>query len=139
MDQMDQMEQRSVVLFLRFRNLSKKAIHHELVGVLEENVVSYSNVMSVMVFCKDALLCQKSEEASSSSKDDGLDEMNEVILFALSDEPFSSVWQIARMICVPTNIVYRRLVDSLHFTVKHLHCVSHKLADSQKAYRVESS
>jgi hypothetical protein len=47
-----------------------------------------------------------SEEASSSPKDDGLDEVNEAILLALSDDPFSfvpSVRQIARKICIPKN------------------------------------
>jgi hypothetical protein len=38
------MEQRSVVIFLRLKSLSKKAIHHDLVAVLQENAVSYSSV-----------------------------------------------------------------------------------------------
>jgi hypothetical protein len=46
-------------------------------------------------FRKDVLLGLNSEETSSSPKDDGLDEVNEAILLALSDEPFSSVWQMA--------------------------------------------
>jgi hypothetical protein len=37
------MEKRGIVLFPRLRGLSKKAIHHELVAVLQENVVSYSS------------------------------------------------------------------------------------------------
>jgi hypothetical protein len=36
------MEQRSVVLFLRLKGLSRKAIHHELVDVLQKNAVSHS-------------------------------------------------------------------------------------------------
>jgi transposase len=44
MDEMDEMEQRSVVLSLRLNDFSKKAIHHELVAVLQENAISYSNV-----------------------------------------------------------------------------------------------
>jgi carbamoylphosphate synthase small subunit len=42
---MDQMEQRSVVLFLRLKGLSKTAIHihDELVAVLQENAVSHSS------------------------------------------------------------------------------------------------
>jgi hypothetical protein len=62
-----------------------------------------------------------SHHQPSSPKDDDLDEVNEAILLALSDEPFSSGRQIARMICVPTaaETVYCRLVDSLHFKVRH--------------------
>jgi hypothetical protein len=36
------MEQRSIVLFLRLKGLSKMAIHYKLVAVLQENAVSYS-------------------------------------------------------------------------------------------------
>jgi hypothetical protein len=45
MDEMDEMEQRNIVLFLRLKVLSKKAIHHELVAMLQENAVSHSSVM----------------------------------------------------------------------------------------------
>jgi hypothetical protein len=41
---MHEMEQRIAVLFLRLKGLSKKAIHHELVAVLQKNTVSYSSV-----------------------------------------------------------------------------------------------
>jgi hypothetical protein len=33
----DEMEQKSVVLFLRLKDLSKKAIHYKLVAVLQES------------------------------------------------------------------------------------------------------
>jgi hypothetical protein len=42
--EMNRMQQRSAVLFLRLKGLSKKAIHHELVAVLQENAVSCSSV-----------------------------------------------------------------------------------------------
>jgi hypothetical protein len=41
---MDQMEQKSVVLFLQLKDFFKKAIHHKLVAVLQKNAVSYSSV-----------------------------------------------------------------------------------------------
>jgi hypothetical protein len=99
---------------MRLKSLSKKVIHHELVAMLQENAFSYSNMMR---FCRDAILALSSEQISSSPKDDRLDEMNEAILLALSDEPFSSIQQIIRRIFVPESTVYRRLVDSLHFKV----------------------
>jgi hypothetical protein len=133
---MYQIEQKSVVLFMRVTSLSKKATDHELVAVLQENAVSY---LSATRFSKKAVLGLNSEDVSSSPNDDGLDEVKEVILLALSDEPFSSIQQIARRICVPKSIVSRRLADSLPFAIRHLHWVPHKLSDSQKATRVESS
>jgi hypothetical protein len=86
------MEQRSVVLFLRLKGVSKKAIYRELVAVLYQNAVSDS---SVTRFSREAILGLNSEETSSSPKDDNLDEVNKAILLALSDEPSSSEWQIA--------------------------------------------
>jgi hypothetical protein len=71
------MEQRNVVLFLRFKGLSKKAIQHELVAVLQENAVSYS---IVTIFCREAIFGLNLEDALSSPKDDGLDEVKEAIL-----------------------------------------------------------
>jgi hypothetical protein len=123
-------------LFLRLKALSIKLIHRELVAVLQENDVSYS---SVTRFCRKVILGLNSREVSSLPKNDGIDEMNEAILLALSDESFSSGQQIARGICVPKSTVYRRFVDSLHFTVRHLHSVRHKLSDSQKARSAEPS
>jgi hypothetical protein len=38
------MEQKSVVLFLRLKDLSKKVIHHKLVAVLKKNAISYSSM-----------------------------------------------------------------------------------------------
>jgi hypothetical protein len=59
---MDQMEQRSIVLFLRLEGLSEKDIDRELVVVLLENAVSYSRVTR---FCKEAILGLNSEDISS--------------------------------------------------------------------------
>jgi hypothetical protein len=109
----------------------EKDIHHDLVAVLQDNPVSYSGVAR---FCNEAIAGLDSEEVSSSSKDDGLDQVNEAILLALSDEPFSSIpsaHQRARRICVPKGTVYRRLVDSLHFRVKH----QTSSLDSSQAFR----
>jgi hypothetical protein len=114
----------------------EKAIYCELVAMLQENVVSCS---SVARFCREAILGVNSEEASSSPKDDYFNEVNEAILLALSGELFSSVRQTARRKCVPKSALYRRLVDSLHFTLRHLHLVFHKISDSQKATRLELS
>jgi hypothetical protein len=38
----DQMEQKSIVIFLRLKDILKKAIHDELIWMLQENAFSYS-------------------------------------------------------------------------------------------------
>jgi hypothetical protein len=97
--------------------------------VFQENAVS---CLIVRRFCKKVILSLNSKEASSSHKNDFLDKVNEAILLALSDEPCTSVLQIARRISIPKSIIYLWLVDSLYFTVSHIYWVSHKLSDSQK-------
>jgi hypothetical protein len=58
------MEQRRIVLLLRFKGLSRKAIHHELVALLQENAVSYS---SATRFCREAILSLNLKGASSAN------------------------------------------------------------------------
>jgi hypothetical protein len=80
-----------------------------------------------------------SEVASSSPKDEGLDEVNGAMLLALCEEPSSPLQQILRRICIPKGTISRRLVDSLHFTVRCLGWVPDKPSDSEKARQVELS
>jgi hypothetical protein len=77
--------ERSIVLFPRLNGLLRKSIHHKLVVVLEENVISYSSATKL---CREAILGVNSEAISSSPKDDSRDEFNETILLVLSNEPF---------------------------------------------------
>jgi hypothetical protein len=81
-----------------------------------------------------------SEKASSWPKDDGLDEVNEASLLALSDEPFllygrwpaENGFQNAQDI-LGLLILFLCISQS---DIRHLHWVSQKLSDSQKASRV---
>jgi hypothetical protein len=76
---MDQMEQWSVVLFLRLNGLSKKAICHELVALLQEHSISYP---SVIIFYSAGRLfwagIRKRPHQPLSPKDGGLGEVNEL-------------------------------------------------------------
>jgi hypothetical protein len=60
---MNQLEQRRVVLSLRLKDFSKKAIHYELVAVLQAKAVSYS---SMRIFCREVILDLNSEKALSA-------------------------------------------------------------------------
>jgi hypothetical protein len=71
-----------------------------------------------------AILGLMSEEASSSPKDDDLDEVNEAILLALSDEPFSCVFSVRQIADSPQDMRSKThsissVVDSLHFAIRH--------------------
>jgi hypothetical protein len=63
----------------------EKGIHPELVRALRENDISCSNVTR---FCRKPISGLDSKEASSSSNDDGFDELSEVFLMALPDKLF---------------------------------------------------
>jgi hypothetical protein len=121
---------------LRLEGFSNKVIHYEFVAVPHENDVSYSITTK---FCRQVISVLNSEATSSSLQGHRLDELNKVILLALSDGPRSSLWQIVCRICLSRSIGYRRLVDSLHFTLIHLHWVSYKLSESQKVRQDKSS
>jgi hypothetical protein len=74
---------------LRLEGFSNKVIHYELVVVPYENDISHSIVRK---FYREAISSLNSEGTSSSMQDNGLDEVNKVIILALSDEPCSSLW-----------------------------------------------
>jgi hypothetical protein len=134
----DQMEQRSVVHFLRLKGFSKTAIHHELVAVLQANAVSYS---SVTRFDRETKLVLNSKEVSSSPKDDGLDEVNKTILLTLSDEPFllSGRHPAGYAFQKALYIVGLSILCISQSGIRHRHSVPHKHSDSQKTSRVELS
>jgi hypothetical protein len=85
-------------LFIQENSSQQSYIQEELVAMLHENAISYLNVRR---FCREDILDLNLEEASSLPNDDDLNGVNEAILLALSDEPFSSVRQMrSKMHCI---------------------------------------
>jgi hypothetical protein len=62
----DQVEQRSVILSLRLKSLSKKAIHHELVAVRCCRRVRLVLECDGILLCREVMLDLNSEEDSSA-------------------------------------------------------------------------
>jgi hypothetical protein len=64
--------------------------------------------------------------------------VDEAILAALVEFPFSSVHELSRRICLPRSTVHPHwhLTQSLRFTVRHLRWVPHFLTVEQKQIRV---
>jgi hypothetical protein len=94
----------------------------------------------VISFCKMNLnlnlnLKPRIEDRGSTRKSRFLDyrqcnlEVFEIISFAL-------IHQIAQMIFIPPTIMFHRLKKLLHFVLKRLHSVHHRLSDLQKQARV---
>jgi hypothetical protein len=78
----------------------------------------------------------KTEEEEIGDHDRPLDE---AILKALADGPFSSLRELAQHTCISRTTVHRHLTCSLGFTAPDLRWVPHRLSPRQKAKRVAPS
>jgi hypothetical protein len=111
------MDQQSSALYLAKKDLSATAIHRDLEETLGPEAVVYSTVATRL---RTLGFRGKTEEEEISNRDQPLDEVDEVILKALADEPFSSVRELALHTCLYRTTVHRHLTCSLGFTVRHL-------------------
>jgi hypothetical protein len=99
-------------------------------GIIQIEIVSYKMMGTFLMISSQMEHCDNrelkraicSEPRGRAVVSGDLRNANEAILLVLSDESFSSVpsvRQITGMICVLNSTVYRRLVDSLHFAIRH--------------------
>jgi hypothetical protein len=58
--------------------------------------------------------------------------VDQAVLIALADYPFSSVRELSRLTCLPRAMVHRHLTDSLHFRIQHLRWIPHFWNPEQK-------
>jgi AraC-like DNA-binding protein len=124
------MNQRSIALYLAKKGLPATAINRALEETLGPEAVVYS---TMTMYFRTLSLRGKIEEEEIGDYDQLLDEVDEAILKALADEPFSSVRELARDTCLSRTTVHRHLTRSLGFTVRHLRWGPHRLAPGQKA------
>jgi hypothetical protein len=111
------------------------AIHDDLVRRLGKDAVVYSTVTK---YARSAQFSGRKEAASPEAPDVELSPVNEVILTALAEFPFSSVCELSRRICLPRSTLYRHwhVTQSLRFTVRHLRWVPQFLTAEQKQIRL---
>jgi DNA-binding MarR family transcriptional regulator len=124
------MDQRSIVVYLAKKGLSVRAIHRDLEETFGPEAVAYS---TVTMYLRTLSFRGKTEEEEIGDHDQPLDEIDEAILKALADEPFPSVRELARHMCLSRTMVHRHLTCSFGLTVRHLHWVPHWLSPGQKA------
>jgi hypothetical protein len=67
------------------------------------------------------------------------DSVDEAILKALTDNPFSSVPELSRLICLSRSTVHRRLTELPGFALRRLHWIPHRLSCDQTTIRVNGS
>jgi hypothetical protein len=127
------MDQKPIVLYLRMKGMALDAIHDGFVRTLGKDVVAYSTVTK---YAHSAQFSGRKEVTSPEAPDVERSTVDEAILTALAEFPFSSVRELSRRICLPRSTVHRHLTQSLLFTVRHLRWVPHFFTAEQKQIRV---
>jgi hypothetical protein len=128
------MDQKPIVLYLRMKGMALDAIHDDLVRTLGKDAVAYSTVTK---YARSAQVSGRNEAAPLEAPDVKRSPIDEAILTALAELPFSSVRELSRRICLPRSIVHQHLTQSLRFTVRRLQWVPHFLTEEQKQIRVQ--
>jgi hypothetical protein len=118
------MDHQPIVLYLRMKWMALDAIHDDLVRTLGKDAVTYSTVIK---YARSAQFSGRKEATSPEAPDVERGPVDEAIITALAEFPFSSVRELSRRICLPRSTVHRRrhLTQSLRFTVRHLRWVPH--------------
>jgi hypothetical protein len=108
------MDQKAIVLYLHMRGMSLNAIHEDLarLRVLGENAVAYSMVTK---YVRGENFPRKNDGPPFEPMTVEPAPVDQAIVTALADYPFSSVQEVSRLTCLPRSAVHRHPTDSLHF------------------------
>jgi hypothetical protein len=108
------MDQKPIVLYLRMKGmaLALDAIHDDFVPTPGKDAVAYS----MMTKCTHSAQFSGRKEATlPEAPDVEHSPVDEAMLRALAQFPFSSVRELSRRICLPRSTVHRHLTQSLRF------------------------
>jgi hypothetical protein len=108
------MDQQSIMMYLSLKTLDAGEIHNDLIATLKGGAKSYSTVTRYLR--KPSFLSPKTPPPSESPASI-LNESDETMFLALSEGPFASVGQLARMTHLFPSTVYGHLTHKLEFTV----------------------
>jgi hypothetical protein len=119
-------DQSSIYCYLNRKGFSAHGIHDELVQILCSDAIAYSTV--TFDLRASHWTARKEEQHSDPSPDD----IDNAILQALDQIPFTSVRELSKATCISIATVWQRLTRSLGFVVKHLHWAPHSLTEGQR-------
>jgi hypothetical protein len=104
-------------VFFHLKGLSVKTkdVHTEFVQVIESDAIAYSTVAK---YIWNDVIFQNEPEAKDRAEDQGFSMTNNAILEIFAMISFASIRQIVKMTFIPLTTVFRRLMKSLHFTLK---------------------
>jgi hypothetical protein len=92
------MDQKAIVLYLHMRGMSLDAIREDLVHVLGENAVAYSTVTK---YVRSEKFSPKNDGPPSRPMSVERGPVDQAILTALADHPFSSVRELSQLTSLP--------------------------------------
>jgi hypothetical protein len=110
------MDQQSIVMYLSLKGLNTVEIQNDLVATLKGEANSYGTVTYDLR--KPRIPNPQTPQPSESPI---LNESDESILLASSEEPFASVRQLARRTHQHSSTVYDRLTHKLEFTFQYFY------------------
>jgi hypothetical protein len=132
------MDQKPIVLYLQMKGMDLDAIHDDLVCTLGKDAVAYSTVTK---YARNAQFSGRKEATPPEAPNMERSPVDEAILTALAEFPFSSMRDLSRRIYLTRSTVHRHrhwhLMQSLRFTVRHLRWVPLFLTAEQKQIRVQ--
>jgi hypothetical protein len=111
------------------------AVHDDLGRTLGKDAVAYSIVTK---YVRSAHFSGRKEAAPPEAPDVERSPVDEAILTAFAEFPFSSVCKLSRRICLPRSTVDWHLMQSLRFTARRLRWVPHVLTAEQNRSRFGS-
>jgi hypothetical protein len=97
------MDQKVIVLYLRMRGMWLNAINEDVMYVLGENVVAYSTVTK---YVRSEKFPPRNDGPPSHPINVEPGPVDQAILTALADYPFSSVRELSRLACLPWSAVH---------------------------------
>jgi hypothetical protein len=124
------------VAYLALKGPLARAIHEVLTATVGRDAAAYT---SVARYLREANCLPSSKGAPSADVHRGVDNADKAHLPLLDQNPFASTRQLSRLTHVPATTIYRRLKESLGFTLRHPRWTPHALSDAQTARRVDLS
>jgi hypothetical protein len=122
-------DQSLIVMCLGLKGLNAVETHNDLVVILKGEAKSDS---TVRYYLRKPSFSSPKTPQPSESQAPILNESDEVILLALSEEPFASVQQLACRTHLRSSTVYDHLTHKLGFTVRYPRWVPHLLSEAHK-------
>jgi hypothetical protein len=130
------MDQRSIVLYLAKTGVRGTEIHRDLEETLGSKAIAYS---TVAFYFRGPSFCAANEVEEDQGEMTQVGEVDEAILKALADEPFSSVRELAGHTCLSRTTVHPHFTRLFSFTVRIVRSAPHRLSYDQKTMRVDLS